>query len=213
MTKSFEDFKVMNDLKGFLTPEEVRTVIIGADFGDRLRNKMLIKTLAYTGRRVSEVVGLKQGKEVIGGLRPCDIDVDHNQILWCIIKKKGGEKRWIPAPPELIDNLVKYINISIIKREDRIFPITRQRVFQIIRMAGFKCGINIVGSHKIHPHHFRHSYAISLLRNNTPLHEIKKLLAHSTIMITESYLKIAPEDVRFSANKIGDIYKKKELID
>lgn len=212
MSKGFDEFTVMQDMKGYLSPEEVRRVIDGANFGDRLRNKLLIKVLAYTGRRISEIVGLKKKDKppLTGGLIPNHIDVDNSQILWDIVKKKKPTQQWVPAPPELIDNLITYINLVGIKDNERVFPISRQRAQQIVRQAGEFANINFVGNKRIHPHHFRHSYAVSLIRDGTPIFEIKKLMAHSTIMVTESYLKIAPEDVRLSANKITRLYKKQD---
>ena len=207
MTKKFEDVQVMIDLQGFLTPSEVKRLLEGAQFGDKNRNVLLLKGLAYTGRRVSELVGLKiKGQPITGGLMPEDIDLDNKQILWSIVKKGHPERRWIPCPLSIINELTSYINAAHIKNGKRVFPITRQRVFQIIRLAGKNAGINYVGNKKIHPHHLRHSYAVSLIRQHVPIYKLKKLLAHSTIMVTEAYLKIAPEDIRDSAEKISEAY-------
>jgi len=221
MKSSFEECNVMVDLKGFLTPKEVRQLIKGANFGEKARNQLLIKTLAYTGRRTSEVVGLKMlddkghvktnkyGQTIIsGGLKPSNIDSENNQILWSIVKKKKREMRWIPCIPELVKQLVDYIDIMGIKPYDRVFPITRQRVFGIVRRAGKNAGIEMVGDKMIHPHHLRHSYAILAIRNHVPIYKLKKLMAHSSIIVTEAYFKIAPEDLRDSAETIGEAFRK-----
>jgi len=50
----------MQDVRGFLEPEEVRALIQSADFGIKGgRNRILIETLWKTGSRISEVVGKK----------------------------------------------------------------------------------------------------------------------------------------------------------
>lgn len=216
MSKGYNDLSIMIDLQGFLEPKEVKKLIKAAT---NKRDKLLLKVLAYTGRRVSEVVGLRildkkghikhneHGLPLItGGLKPQDIDAEHKQILWNIVKKGKPRKAWIPTFKEMIDELTNYINAMNIKEDKRVFNISRQRVFQIIRRAGKRAGIGLVGSKMIHPHHLRHSYAITLLRKGVPIYKIKKLLDHSSVLITEAYLKVAPEDVRSSVELIADVY-------
>jgi len=51
----------MRDIRGYLEPEEVRTLIRSANFGIKgRRNQLLIETLWKTGSRISEVLGLKK---------------------------------------------------------------------------------------------------------------------------------------------------------
>lgn len=51
----------MKDVRGFLEPEEIQTLIQSADFGIKgRRNRILLETLWETGSRISEVVGLKK---------------------------------------------------------------------------------------------------------------------------------------------------------
>jgi len=217
MSSNFDNVQIMKDLKGYLSSDDVRKLIEHGDFGPKsVRNILLIKTLAYTGRRVSEIVGLRKyvnHKTVYtGGLKPKDIDQERCMILWNIVKKRSPKQAWIPAQPEIINNLIMYVNKNDIKEDEIIFPISRERVFQLVRYAGKLANLNMVGNKKIHPHVLRHSLAVSLIQNDTPIFEIKKILDHSSILVTEGYLKISPEDIRKSINKVSEIYKKKEVV-
>ena len=51
--------------------------------------------------------------------------------------------------------------------EDRpVFPIKRNRVFNIVKKYGNMIGVNI------HPHTLRHSFAINLVRGGTDLRRV-----------------------------------------
>jgi integrase/recombinase XerC len=49
---------------------------------------------------------------------------------------------------------------------------------------------------RAHPHTFRHSYAVHLLKNNVPITVVQKLLGHSSIENTAIYLAVVQSDIR-----------------
>jgi site-specific recombinase XerD len=46
------------------------------------------------------------------------------------------------------------------------------------------------------PHCLRHSYAVHLMKNGTPLKTIGDILGHRTAESTSTYLRLATEDLR-----------------
>lgn len=69
------------------------------------------------------------------------------------------------------------------KQEDRIFPISRQRAWQIVKkyMDG-------------NPHKLRHSFAVNWLRSGRDLVILHRMLGHTKVQTTMEYLKIVPID-------------------
>jgi integrase/recombinase XerC/integrase/recombinase XerD len=189
----------ITDLRGYLTHEEVQTIL---NHATNPRDKLLIMTLYLTGRRVSEVIKM----------RVMDIDFENNQIVWNILKKRKrigitpfGRFVFKPRPhqerytehPRLIQLLKEYIQHKELDPDDKVFFRTRQRVFQIVRKVGLAAGITHVGDKQIHPHHFRHSHAINFIRNMKNAGDIKKLqkrLNHSNIDMTMHYLQFGYQE-------------------
>lgn len=189
----------MTDVEAYLTPEQVKQLI---DAAPDIRWKVFFHTLFWTGRRVSELVGGKiysnkppyELKEELPGLCPADIDPVNNMIAFTILKKKIRRKYWIPVKKEVINNLMLYVTMKNIGPHERIFPFTRQRADQVIKKIGQKIGIVSLGSKNkpLHCHVLRHSFAIHCSRiaeNPAQLQQLSHILKHSSIAITEAYLK------------------------
>jgi len=133
------------------------------------KHKMLIKFLWMTGVRITEAVNLTKG----------DIDFENYvmQVKW--LKSRKYNFRNVPLHPAIIDVLQLYT--ASLKDSDRVFPITRQRAYQITKKY-------LDGS----PHQLRHSFAVNWLRCNGDLTILHRILGHSKIQTTMEYLKIVP---------------------
>lgn len=135
------------------------------------RHKMLLTLLWMSGIRVSEATSLIKG----------NIDFENYTMTIKWLKNKKQKNRVVPLHPNL-RNLLQLYTASI-NLEDRIFPISRQRAWQIVRKY-------FDGS----PHQFRHSFAVNWLRCDGDLIILHKILGHSKIQTTMEYLKIVPTD-------------------
>jgi len=105
----------------------------------------------------------------------------------------------------LIKELGAYINANKIGSDELIFPITRIRAYQIIRQAGKDAGMEKIDKHFMHPHIFRHSFAIHFLKtSNDPgaLKKLQQLLFHSDISMTADYSQFADEDLAEELEKM-----------
>jgi len=180
----------MVDVNKYFTQEEVKRIIMA---GRTHRDKLLIMTLAYTGRRVSEIV-----RE----LTPYDIDEEKNLINYTILKRKRPTKSLLPANPYLVEKLMQWVRVRGIEEHTPIFNISRQRADVIIKDAAKKVGIR-----NAHAHMFRHSFAIQSsqkLKSPADLVQLKDLLAHGRIDTTMFYLKFNPKEKRQLVKDLWD---------
>jgi len=210
----------MRDLDGFFK-EGQRESIYAACKSDR--DRVLIRLLWKSGRRISELLQLKVR----------DIDFENKDIIWHILKKskkvigKNGEKLKYIGKDGVEHYQTKRIDLTVRKAMDQKTlnilknyveskklelntyilespykaecHLSRQRCWEIVRDVCFKAGVFKVGGSDPHPHHFRHSYAIDLAKKiKTPagMIVIKDALEHATVAQTEQYLKIGGGELR-----------------
>ncbi len=143
-------------------------------------DRMLIIFLWMTGCRISEALGVLKK----------DIDLQNNTIQLRWLKSRKYNYRNIPMHPQLKQLLSFYL--APIKAEDKVFPFSRQRAFQITQKW--------LGAS---PHKLRHSFAVHYLRSGGELFDLHLLLGHSKIQTTMEYTKIVPKDLAKELNKVS----------
>lgn len=159
---------VKRDYVPYWDKEYINQVISGiSDHKDR----MLISFLWRSGVRITEAVSL----------RKCDIDFKNYVMSVRWLKSRKYRSRNVPLHPQLRDLLQLYT--ATINLEDRVFPISRQRAWQITQKYL-----------KGNPHKIRHSFAVNWLRCNGDIIILHRVLGHSKVQTTMEYLKIVPVD-------------------
>lgn len=180
----------IKDVKGYLSPEEVRRII---EVAENLHDRLMIRLLWVTGCRVSELVGDKTRKKVVAkGVHVDDIIWNDKVIVMETLKRKRPYLRRVPIDDETIRMLMDYV--SKYKIRGKLFDITRQRVFQILRETGRRAGITNVGNGKLHPHHLRHSHCVAWVKANNNMEGLRRLqrrVGHASIATTAHYLQFA----------------------
>jgi site-specific recombinase XerD len=101
----------------------------------------------------------------------------------------------VPLEAGPLVELQAYIEANNISEEAPIFPITQQWVRAIINKYGALIDRNI------HPHTFRHSFAINSVRHGVDIRRLQQVLGHSNINITAVYLQFNDKDLQ-------DVYAK-----
>lgn len=134
-------------------------------------HQMLLRFLWMSGVRITEAISLRKQ----------DIDLNNfvMRVRW--LKSRKYRERVVPLHPRLVDLLRLYT--ATMKADDRVFPMTRQRAWQI-------CTKNLGGK----THKLRHSFAVNWLRCGGDLTTLHRVLGHSKIQTTMEYLKIVPVD-------------------
>lgn len=152
----------------------------------RERDRLVLMLAAFLGLRVSEIVKL---------------EVEHldfgRSVLW-VRDSKGGADRAVPLPKFLRGPLRGWIGS---RRSGPLFPsrkggghmTTRALQFLIKRIAQ-KANLPESGRpRKYHMHVLRHAAACRWLEGGATIYEVKELLGHSSVAVTERYLHTVPD--------------------
>lgn len=166
LTKTSETVK--KDLPKYWHAEEIKQKI------DTIKNpehQMLCKFLWMSGCRITEALSLKKK----------DIDLQNYTLTVRWLKSRKYKERNLPMHPLLRDLLQIYTATKNL--ETLVFPISRQRAWQILQK-------NLDGG----PHKLRHSFAVHWLRCGGDIVALHRILGHSNIQTTMIYLQIVPID-------------------
>jgi integrase len=168
--------KVKQDLPKYLSRELIDERISQIPAG---QNRMLMTFLWMSGVRISEAINLLKK------------DIDFNEGMMTIrwLKSKKYKNRVAPIHSRLLEILRYYT--ATLNYDTRVFPITRQRAFQISKQFL-----------QISPHQLRHSFAVNWLRCGGDIVTLHRVLGHSKIQTTMEYLKIVPIDQMKELEKV-----------
>ena len=149
------------------------------------RNRAIILLLLDTGLRASEICSL----------RIADLDV-RNAILKTY--GKGKKERLIPFSPRTGQALWRYLATRKNDRQnDPLFvtryghPLDRDQLRRLLGRIGSRAQVG-----DVHPHRFRHTFAINYLRNGGDAFTLQMLLGHSTMEMVKTYLNLANADLQ-----------------
>lgn len=169
-----------------LSMSQVESVlsICGKDFCG-IRDRAMVISLFDCGLRATELCNLM------------DQDVLWEESEFVIRQTKNGHPRRVPFSEVTAKAIRSYIFRRGDTGCDRLFvtslcqPITRDRLLKILKELG-----NMVGISHLHPHQFRHTFAVSYLRNGGDVFSLQKVLGHSTLEMTRHYSQLADTDVQ-----------------
>ncbi|MGB8312181.1 MAG: tyrosine-type recombinase/integrase [Halobacteriota archaeon] len=174
----------MKDITDYLEKEQVDQVLAAAGKCS-LRDYLIIRVLWRAGIRVSELLNIM----------PAAIEF-HNQVV-NITNGKGGKQRRVLLDEETMALLSEYISQQNIQDNQPIFGIKRWQLHAIIKKYGKMVGLNI------HPHTFRHSFAIHFVRSGADVRRVQLLLGHANLNTTQVYLQFKDEDLKEVYNKVS----------
>jgi integrase/recombinase XerD len=182
--------KWQRGLPKVLTQEEI-TRLFDVAYLDQsikgIRLCVMLEILYASGLRVSELITLK--KSCIN---------NYNQYPVLMIKGKGDKERLVPLHEKAYQQIKAYLP-CVPKTTEYLFvargnkPMTRMRVFQLIKALAIKAGIDPT---KISPHIIRHAFATHMLKNGADLMLLKEILGHAHLSTSEIYLHVMPEDLK-----------------
>ena len=132
------------------------------------RNNLLLDFLFYSGVRINELVNIKHA------------DWQTNQLK---VHGKGNKVRYVFLP----EFLIKHLNPAspdYLFLNQRGSPIKAEYIRWLLKERTAQANI----LKKITPHTFRRSFATLLYQKGAQLMTIQKLLGHSSVQTTESYI-------------------------
>jgi len=184
--------KIGDYLPRVLSVSEVDTLLEQPDVSKPigLRDRGLLEVTYACGLRASEAVGLK--------LNQVDTKLGYVRIVG-----KGNKERIVPMGEIAIEWLNRYLKSGrpkLLGKRASYFvfvgrsgkPLTRQRLWQLIKQYSRSAGID----RDISPHVLRHSFATHLLERGADLRAVQMLLGHADISTTQIYTHLDIEHLR-----------------
>ncbi len=161
------------------------------------RDLALVTVMVYGGLRVSEAVTLQWR----------DVTADHIEIR-C---GKGGKQRLVDTHERVIRALEGLVGVHkstvlLGHSTEYIFAgrfgghFTRFGAHELMVRLSAEAG---VPAHKAHCHALRHTFAVRLLKVGINLITIRDLLGHSSVSVTEIYLRLVSEHRRAAIDALS----------
>ena len=156
---------------------------------DNLEWYFVVRFLAATGARVSELVQLK---------------VEHVNVGYYDIYTKGGKIRRLFIPKKLRDEAQEWLSTN--KRESGYLflnrfgeRITTRGIAQQLKNFAVKYGLN---PKVVYPHSFRHRYAKNFLDKFNDISLLADLMGHESIETTRIYLRRTASEQQAIVDKV-----------
>ena len=167
------------------------------------RDQALILTLFNTGARVQEILDV----------RPVDLQLERPYLVR--LRGKGRKERTCPLWPKTMKSLRALLAAppapahatAPIFRNRCGEPLTRFGVRYILRRYAQQAQVQAprLASKRVHPHLFRHSTAVFLLRSGVDPITISHWLGHSSVETTNRYATVDLETKRQALERVGPL--------
>lgn len=164
--------------------------VINTHTPEGFRDRTMILMLLDTGMRASELTGLT--------LDNVNLEEGLAQVYG-----KGSKERVVPLGATVQKALWKYLQRYRPQPANPLCPtlflttagnpITTDRLRAIIKKYANKAGIRGI---RCSPHTFRHTFAISYLRNGGDVFSLQRILGHSSLDVVRIYVNLAEADVK-----------------
>jgi integrase/recombinase XerD len=151
-----------------------------------LRDRAILLLLLDTGIRASELVDMTVR----------DVDVRNRRI---VVTGKGRKSRSLPISPETAKAIWRYLTTERAndRMSDPLFTsaetgqgMTRLTLLVFLKRLGKRAGVA-----DVHPHRFRHTFAVMYLRNGGNAFELQMALGHTSLGATQTYMHLAQADL------------------
>lgn len=157
----------------------------------KLRDRAILLFLLDTGARATEL---------------CKIKVKDIGIQGAYLQGKGAKERVVPLSDPSRKAIDLYLKTRKTSLNDYVFttqrntPMTRDALYQLIERIARRAGIL-----RVHPHRFRHTFAINFLRNGGDAFALQMILGHETLEMVKRYLAIAKTDIQRAHAKASPV--------
>jgi integrase/recombinase XerD len=157
------------------------------------RDRAMLEVFYAGALRVSEIIGVKLE----------DLKLDLGYVL---VRGKGDKERIVPLGKSAQEAIAAYLanprtvltkgkNSTLLFLGRGARPLSRQRVWQMVRAASLESG------RKASPHMLRHSCATHMVENGADLRTVQTILGHADISTTQVYTHLA-------LDRLKNVYQK-----
>jgi integrase/recombinase XerD len=167
----------MKNITDYLEKEQIDQVLAAAHQCSQ-RDYLMLRVLWRTGVRVNELLTIT----------PRDIEPQNSVVN--VTKAKGGKQRRVHLDAETIKMLSEYVSAQQLPDDRPVFALKQRQVRNIVKRYGSTIGKDV------HPHTFRHSYAIHCVRNGWDIRRLQQVLGHSSLNVTAVYLQFNDRDIK-----------------
>lgn len=176
----------------------------------------LVRTLAYTGIRWAEAVGLRAENVDVGRGRLWieDNAVEVNSVF-IEGTPKSGRSRWVPVPRFLVPELLE--RTRGLDRRDLVFPGTDGGFMKRTRASRgskswFRTAAAAAGAPSLTPHDLRHTAASLAVQAGANVKIIQRMLGHASAAMTlDIYADLFDKDLDLVSDAM-DRARQKELV-
>jgi integrase/recombinase XerD len=194
-TAQFASLYTPTGERKYLTPAERARFIATAQACSRDELRTFCLTLAYTGCRISEALGVRARAVEPSG---CFI------ALRSLKRRRGAIViREVPVPADLLDAIEAVHHISKAPPEHRLWPWSRSRAWQLVKIIMDEAGI-APGIHAT-PKGLRHGFGIHAISSGVPLNLVQRWLGHARMETTALYLQAMGQEERLIAERMWRI--------
>lgn len=152
------------------------------------RQDYLMIRLAYSaGLRLMEIVRLRVNA----------LDLTGKTIM--VVQSKGDKDRLVPIDDGTVLTLSEFLKDfppagpeSLLFRNTRRFRYSEQGLRRYFQAMVKKYAKHAGLGKNVHPHIFRHSFAVHLLEGGADLRAIQEMLGHSDVSTTQLYTNVSP---------------------
>lgn len=145
-----------------------------------LRDTMIVLALLDTGLRIGELCRLE--------IR--DVDLQTGEVS--VAPYSTGRKtkpRTVFLGAAARRAAWHYLAKREYQPDDKLIGVTEDVIRKVLKQIGVNAGVP-----DVHPHRFRHTFAIQYLRNGGDVFTLQRLLGHSSLDMVLHYLKLADTD-------------------
>ena len=192
---SFKDMRALEDadvrkLYSAVTLRSSNTFVLR-------RDTAMLSLLTFTGIRLGEFISLEVR------------DIDFEKHLLCVrsATSKSKHTRTIPIHPTLLLHLRDYVAERNKRKYKTHYLIVSSHADKQLSRHGLKNWIKAIRKKagvRFHLHQFRHTFACNLARKNVNAVKIQRLLGHSSLNMTMTYLRsMESDDMREEINRLA----------